>query len=189
MSKPRLIALTGPAGCGKDTARNILEQDHGYSSLAFADPIRQMLQVLFHAGGLDQEHIYDRALKEQPIAGLNGISYRRMAQTLGTEWGQEHMGRNFWVQITANRVATMRDQGAQYIVISDLRFHHEATWVRESGGVIWRIVRDVAPVRHHESEMQLHAIQADRVIDNTRGVGELWSTIDSAIQGAPCACA
>jgi hypothetical protein len=115
------------------------------------------------------------------VPGLNGISYRHMVQTLGTEWGQQHMGRNFWVQIAANRVNVMRQQGAQHIVISDLRFHHEATWVRESGGVIWRVARDAAPVRHHESEMQLHAIQADRVIDNTQGIDALWAVIDDTI--------
>ena len=46
MTRPRLIGLTGYAGTGKDTVRQILEDQYDLDGLAFADPIREMLSVL-----------------------------------------------------------------------------------------------------------------------------------------------
>jgi dephospho-CoA kinase len=49
MSKPFIIGLTGYAGSGKDTVRNILEAKHGFDGIAFADPIRDMLTALLES--------------------------------------------------------------------------------------------------------------------------------------------
>lgn len=179
MPKPTLIALTGPAGCGKDTVRRLLEQIYGYQGIAFADPMRDMLAALLRHIGTSTAWMTDRDLKEKPIPGLAGISYRRMAQTLGTEWAQQCLARDFWVRIAEQRHHQLRQAGAQHIVISDLRFHHEAAWVKNQGGEIWRVVRDAIPVRLHESEMQLHAIAHDRVVLNTSSLPELAEFVHS----------
>ncbi|WP_101048898.1 adenylate kinase [Macromonas nakdongensis] len=183
MSPPRLIALTGPAGSGKDTIADILATDHGYTKLAFADPMRAMLRSLFEFAELDLAHMADRSQKEQPIPGLHGVSYRHLAQTLGTEWGQRCVGRTFWVDMLDRAARARREQGDRLLVVSDLRFHHEATWVREQGGLIWRVVRDVPRVRAHVSESEMHAIQADRLVINEGGIDELWNTVDALIEG------
>jgi hypothetical protein len=41
------IALIGPAGCGKDYLGGILVKDHGYTRVAFADPLRDVAGDLF----------------------------------------------------------------------------------------------------------------------------------------------
>lgn len=184
MTKPQLIALTGPAGAGKDTIADILASDYGYAKLAFADPIRAMLRALFEFAELDLAYMADRSQKEQPIPGLHGVSYRRLAQTLGTEWGQRCVGRTFWVDMLDRAARARREQGERLLVVSDLRFHHEAAWVREQGGLIWRVVRDVPSVRPHVSESEMHAIQADRRVINEGGIDELWSTVDALMEGA-----
>lgn len=178
---PRLIALTGPAGCGKDTVRQLLERHHNFHGMAFADPLRDMLHALFEGCGIPLEYMTERSMKEMPIPGLRGLSYRRLVQTLGTEWGQG-LDRLMWVNLASVRLADWYSQSSRPVVISDLRFHHEAAWVRDCGGVIWRVLRDVAPVRHHESEMQLHAISHDVAIDNTGTVGELLENIEAALE-------
>ena len=59
---PRVIGLAGAAGNGKDTVRGMLEA-HGYIGLAFADALRDMLEVLLVHTGVPHEHMTDRRLK------------------------------------------------------------------------------------------------------------------------------
>lgn len=175
MTKPHLIALTGPAGCGKDTVADILEAQHGYTGrLAFADPIRHMIAALFQTAGIDPAYMLERNLKERPIPGLMGISYRKLAQTLGTEWGREQIDRRFWVALASRRLANLDFQGHTHVVITDLRFNDvEVQWVREMGGQIWRVVREVPSVRYHVSELETHAICQDRTLYNLGSLDEL----------------
>jgi predicted ATPase len=94
MTNTKIIGLTGPAGSGKDAVRDILE-DLGLIGFAFADPIRNMIRGLLTDNGLSDDWMDDRNLKERIIPAL-GVSYRQMAQTLGTEWGRG-LRSDFWL--------------------------------------------------------------------------------------------
>lgn len=175
----RLIGLCGAAGAGKDTARQILEQHHGFTGLALADPIRDMLRALLRGIVIDPDHwMTDRTSKEQPIPGL-GVSYRHLAQTLGTEWGRHCMGDNFWADLARSRILLSQAGAATApIVISDVRFPDEARMIKSLGGSIWMIDRDgIAPVRAHASEEGLRAIRRldliDRRILNNGSIAQL----------------
>lgn len=185
---PHLIGLSGPAGCGKDTARGILERYHGYAGLAFADPMRDMVRALLESSGASDEWLTRRELKEQPVPGL-GISTRHMMQTLGTELARQHWGEDFWLRMAAGRMAQVRSicyARPVRFVVSDVRFANEARWIREQGGVLWRIERPGLPtVRPHASEQQ--ALAFDQVIDNSGTVRDLHRAIDAAISGEPAA--
>lgn len=176
----RLIGLTGYAGTGKDTVRAMLEEDHEFVGLAFADPIRQMLTALLAENGISTEWMHERALKEQPIEGLD-VSYRHMAQTLGTEWGR-NLHPDFWLRIAGQFIVDQRRQGERQFVISDVRFLNEAQWIKDAGGEVWRIDRPSAEaVRDHESERQVAQIQADRVIHNAGTVEDLWCQVAAMV--------
>lgn len=176
----RLIGLTGLAGSGKDTVRRMLEEDHEFVGLAFADPIRQMIGELLASNGFSTEWMYERALKEQPIDGLD-VSYRQLAQTLGTEWGRA-IHPDFWLRIAGQFIADQRRQGERQFVISDVRFVNEAQWVKDAGGEVWRIDRPgIDPVRDHESERQVLQIVPDRVLDNSGSVEDLWSFVNDVL--------
>ena len=56
-----------------------------------------MLEALLTECGLDYAHCFEPGLKEQPIPGLQR-SYRELAQTLGTEWGRQLQGEDFWLR-------------------------------------------------------------------------------------------
>jgi hypothetical protein len=173
---PLIIGLTGLAGSGKDTARQILEAHHGFDGLAFADPIRAMLRPLLQmaAGAHDADRFMtDRALKETAIPGV-GHSYRELAQTLGTEWGRMCLAPDIWLRIAGARIAQWVaddeqdrqdtfdiDATGTRVVISDVRFVNEAAWVLSQGGHIWHIRRPaIEPVRMHVSEDGVAAILA-----------------------------
>jgi predicted ATPase len=171
---PPIIGLTGFAGSGKDTVRDILE-DMGFVGFAFADPIRAMLRELLSGSGLDDKWMECREFKELVIPEL-GVSYRQMAQMLGTEWGRS-LHADFWVRLAGAYVADIQDQAFERGVnfcVSDVRFENEANFVRERGGVIWRIDRPgVERVRDHASERQIESIAYDTVVPNHGDFDEL----------------
>ena len=80
---PLLIGLTGRARVGKDTAASFLANDYLLKRYAFAQPIKDAAEAMGFA-----RSVYDNDdMKERVIQGL-GVSYRRILQTLGTEWGR-----------------------------------------------------------------------------------------------------
>ena len=183
MTPPTIIGLTGLAGAGKDTVRAILESDHGYIGLGFADPIRNMLRTLLTDNGFSELWMEERALKEQPIPTL-GKSYRELAQTLGTEWGRATLGQDFWLRIAQAYIDQIRVQfrGAVEFCISDVRFTNEAEWVRSSGGVIWRVERPgTQAVRGHVSEQGATTIKPDRTLINDGSIDDLAVLVNSII--------
>jgi hypothetical protein len=143
-----IIGICGPAGSGKDTAREVLTGCFNVTGMAFADPMRAMLGALIDECGISREWMVLRDLKEQPMPGI-GVSYRHAAQTLGTEWGRQHVSEDVWVRI-ALRTARI----ARLSVIPDVRFDNEAQAVRAAGGSVWRVVRpgvsclDASSARH-----------------------------------------
>lgn len=193
MTKPQpkptlIIGLVGLAGAGKDTVAGMLRRlwtERGLESryIAFADPIRAMcLDLLVHARVQDPtRYILDRELKEAIIPGM-GVSYRHMAQTLGTEWGQQCLGRDVWIRVLDKRLQACRERQVTHFVIPDVRFAPEADWLRAQGGVIWRIERpDIEPVREHVSESSTVTIQSDRVILNDGTLDELSAQVGAEL--------
>ena len=176
-----LVGLTGYAGTGKDAVRAIL-QESGFNGFAFADPIRTMLNQLLTSNGIDPAWMNERNKKEEIIPAL-GVSYRHMAQTLGTEWGRGLQG-DFWLRIADSYLNDLTwDSTLTHFVVSDVRFENEAEWVRERGGVIWRIHRPLAePVRGHASESGIDRIAPDLTIQNTGTMEDLKEAVFGALQ-------
>jgi hypothetical protein len=174
-----LIGLTGYAGTGKDTVRAMLE-DEGFSGFAFADPIRHMLRELLTSSGIDDGYMFDRNLKEVAIPEL-GVSYRAMAQTLGTEWGRAQAP-DFWLRIAKAYLDEQVELGGTHFVVSDVRFANEAQWVRDHGGVIWRVERpEAVPVRAHVSECEMYHFTADVTLHNAGSLQDLQRTVADAL--------
>ncbi len=129
---PLLIGLAGPARCGKSTAQALLAEEFGLVRLNFADPIKDALTTM-----LDIDfHSLEGAAKEEPLYHL-GRSPRELMQTLGTEWGRELCGSDWWIKVAERRLAMFEGiEGDAYsgAVISDVRFNEEADWLRNRGG-------------------------------------------------------
>jgi hypothetical protein len=180
MTKPLLIGLTGLAGSGKDTVRGLLQARHEFNGIAFADPIRDMLSVLFTSCGVSDDWMTERELKERDIPAI-GASYRKMAQMLGTEWGRQ-IDPNFWLKITEAKVKYINEIDSGAIVISDVRFPNEAEWIQSQGGMIWKIIRpNIDAVREHASEALVNQLPYDWVIDNRGSIEDLGESIEMAL--------
>lgn len=157
----QLVGLCGYAGAGKDTVADYLVRAHGYKKLSFADPMRAMLGTLLDVCGIDRAWLTDRDKKELPVPGL-GVSYREMAQTLGTEWGRG-LYEDFWLEVART---TARNQPDAKFVVSDVRFPNEAKWLRDADGRLFYISRGVPPVRKHVSEQHAETLGGLTIFNN-----------------------
>ena len=174
---PLIIGLTGLAGVGKDTAAAYLHLHHRFEVHSFASPLRSMLETLCTDAGIDYAYCHERHLKEQPMPGL-GVSYRHLAQTLGTEWGRKCIAPDLWVRLAELALGLPDHPVHDRIVITDVRFANEAAMIRGHRGVLVRIVRDVDPVRDHVSESEAAGLVQWRTLYNTGSREYLFDQID-----------
>ena len=177
-----LIGLHGLAGVGKDTAGQYLAEQ-GFATYALAGPIKAGLCAMFEPLGLTPEHFTDRALKEQPLADI-WTSPRRLAQTLGTEWGRAHIHPDLWIILAEHALEDAFKRGLRGLVITDVRFANESDWIHRCGGEVWQIHRSTAAVAAHSSEAGLPAARIDRHILNDGGFDGLYGQIDAALAAA-----
>jgi hypothetical protein len=161
-----LLALSGPAGCGKNTLADLLP---GYVQVSFAAPIKAMLAAV----GVECDG--DRSLRDEVLDGF-GRTPRYLMQTLGTEWGRETVCENIWVNIAQKTCAECKRR-RQDVVLTDLRFPNEATMVREMGGVVVGILRKSLPVSYlHSSEHQ--RVECDHYITNDGDPRDMLSQLE-----------
>jgi hypothetical protein len=160
--RPRIIGLTGPAGCGKTFVASVVPDA---VVIGLADPIYAALASIL---GIPETVLRQRATKERPIEWL-GKSPRQLLQTLGTDWGRTLVAEDLWLRIARRRIEELAAAGATTIVIENVRFDNEADMVRiEMGGEVWLVKRrPAADVAQHVSEAGLSPGLIDRVIDNT----------------------
>mgnify|MGYP001586797624 CR=1 FL=1 len=168
-----LIGIAGKAGSGKDTVAGYLCNAYGFVRYGLADPIKQMLEVL----GVTPE-CWQPEHKEQPI-GPFGKSPRRMAQTLGTEWGRHLIHPDIWL-LMADRFI---DSAQHSVVISDVRFENEAAWIRARGGQVWHLQRPSATaVEAHTSEVGVSFRAGDGVLINDGSLSSLFQRIEQLVR-------
>ena len=180
LTKTKIIGLAGLAGSGKDTALTLLKMQLRTAGMAFADPMRAMLEALFAHTGTPRRYMQHRLCKEAVIPQL-GVSYRRLAQTLGTEWGRQCLGEDFWIRIATARLARLQELRWEAIAITDVRTAAEAAWVRRQGGLIWHIHRPQAtPVLAHITEEM--PFLADRTVMNDLGIAEFAVALREALE-------
>lgn len=179
---PILIALSGRAGSGKSAITEVLTgDDFGFVRLKFAQGLKDMTRSLLSAAGCPEDEIeahVEGYLKETPCNYLAGHSPRKVQITLGTDWGRETLGSDFWVKITRHRVTSLMNAGFS-VVIDDLRFPNEAHMVRSMGGVTFRLHRDSHVSIDHVSEKL--DFDCDYVIDNNGTIRNSMRQITEAL--------
>lgn len=177
-----IIGLTGRAGAGKDTVADILRTHHKFATMSFASPLKKMLCELL---SVPYDMWEDRAWKETVIPEL-GHTPRYLAQTLGTEWGRECCGEDFWVNIALNNALRIEKElnaidDRYTICFTDVRFENEAEAIRNLGGYIIHIHRpghDAGTSLAHASEdgIQVEPLR-DVILTNDGTLEDLEKTV------------
>lgn len=172
----QLVGLAGRIGSGKTTAANYLVNNHDFTNVKFAGPLKDMCRAL----GLSEDEI-NGPLKEKPCDLLDGQTPRWAQQSLGTEWGRVCISPNLWTNVWKRRLCS------DLIVSDDVRFPNEAALIRELGGVVLMIKRpaqvavaiDSTAVEVHPSEQ--FNLDPDLIIHNDGTIVELERAIARAL--------
>lgn len=174
----RIIGLSGYAQSGKSTVAEYFCLN-GYKRFRFAEGLKNMLKVI----GVTDNQI-DGSEKEVPLSLLCGKTPRQALQYLGTEYGRNLIGEDFWVNILENRVKEyLKKCDLNKVVIDDIRFPNELDRIVSMGGFIIRIERDSSvPVNRHVSETSLDSVVWDNVLSNNGTKDELYSKVDEMIR-------
>ena len=185
---PRIIAICGEIGAGKDTSATYLAFNYGYKIIGLSDPVYEAVYRLNPAIVIG----HHRAVYLQTLVDKDGWdatkrmypAVRQMLRTQGTENGRNVHGPYCWINIAKSRMA---ESGHPLWVIRDLRFPDEAEWIKSEGGVIWRIEGrtspEVASLPTHVSESHKNQFACDRIIQNDGELPTLYRRINEIMKG------
>jgi hypothetical protein len=139
-----LIGIYSPyPGAGKSTLAKFLRDKHCFRVVKMADPLKDMLRAYLRSVGMSDSDIENRiegTKKHEVCSLLFGKTPRHAMQTLGTEWGRDCIGVEFWVQAFLTKQFLLREEDHP-VVCDDMRFPNEYRAIRDSGGLLVRITR------------------------------------------------
>lgn len=181
---PELVGLMGYAQSGKDATAQVLIEHYGFTRIAFADALRDMLYALnplVYGPGAGRTHCDIPWLwSVQEIVDAHGWEFakahsevRDYLQRLGTEAGRNVLGNNVWVDAAMQKV----HPGFRY-VFTDVRFPNEVHAIAKAGGWLWRVERaGTKPVNAHTSETAVDGVLADALILNNGTLEDLHNAV------------
>jgi hypothetical protein len=174
-----LIAFTGAAGSGKDTAAAILIEEYGYEKLSFAGSLKDALVAIFgwSREGLEGATAESRTWREEEDAWWSAalgrsITPRKMMQEWGTEVGRNTFHPNIWLLSVQRKI---QQNPEKKFVITDCRFENEAMVLKALGARLIGIRRpmldcDLGAI--HASEVGLPSELLHMVINNDGSLQE-----------------
>ena len=182
-----LLGIAGAAGVGKDTVADYLVDKYNFVKFGFAWPLKAMLLAGL---GLDPNAYQSGPQKEADIPRF-GFSYRKAAQTLGTEWGRG-LRSDLWLLLAEHRIEWIKANLPKVggIVCCDLRFENEASMIRHRGGLVLHLKSNrpnttLGEEAKHVSESGVAFLSGDAFIDNSYSILQLYNMIDWMLKDLP----
>lgn len=181
--KPILLGLAGPMNCGKSTVADHLVREHGFTGpLHFADPMKDAICAMM---SIDRAELERLKRTNDPV--FAGRTMRHALQTLGTEWGRDNISPDVWVKLLARHVAHIEqwETVPAGIVIADVRFENETSWIRAQGGIVIHIQRAASRIRpprdSHVSEWLPAIHEDDFTLPNNGSLQDLYRCTDNLL--------
>lgn len=197
-----VIGLCGFSGSGKDTVADIFVK-YGYKKLSFADSLKDAVSVIF---GWDREMLEGKTEKSRKFRERKDkfwskkfgrdITPRKILQEFGTEVCRDNLINTIWIDSLERKIDGN-------VVITDVRFKNEYQFVKDIGGTIIRVKRelpewyDMAVLasngdenaikmlnkkKIHKSEYDILCCEPSFTIQNTKGLDTLETTVKSLIE-------
>jgi uridine kinase len=183
MNRMKLIGLCGYKMSGKSTVAKMLS-DKGFLELTFAGPLKRACQEIY---SLSDEQLYTE--KKEEIDPHWQVTPREIMQRFGTDVMRNNASviipdmksEDIWIEVMNRKVNKLVQSGeVNKIVVSDVRFPNEASWIRQRGGTLIKVQRyGMRGGDTHESEQI--AFEPDHVLDNTGKLEWTQSNLDSIL--------
>jgi len=206
---PKIIALCGFMGSGKDTVADYLANIHHFRKESFANTLKDAVSIVFGwdrvlLEGSTQE---SREWREEVDSWwatrleIPNLTPRWVLQHWGTEVLRQGFHDEIWIASLENKLRKTKDN----IVISDCRFVNEMDAMRKYGGIIVRVKRGPEPdwiknaisYNRHQNEsdkkvLECYGVHAseyswvhadfDYIIDNSKeGLDNLYKQINQIV--------
>lgn len=203
-----LIGISGKLRSGKDTVADHLVEKHGWVKLGMSDALHEAMMKLDpivdlrlkfedHKGlrwwiikhldgdavrytGTEPVHYATYVDKLGYVTAKENIEVRRLLQRLGTEVGREMFGENVWVNLAADKIQALRNEGKN-VIITGIRFPNESLLIERLGGTRVLVERpglEETALSSHASETSIDKDQVDVVIHNDKDLEYLYATVD-----------
>lgn len=168
-----IVGLGHYARTGKDTVAQILVDDHGFTRVAFADALRDlvrridpMISMLVAIDGWEKAKDTTPAVREKLVDV--GMACR------------EILGTDVWIRALEARLDPDRDY-----VITDVRFPNELAWLLDTNGVAVKIIRPgFEPLDNVADQALVGADGWHFVIDNDSTIDDLRSLVAKVLHQA-----
>lgn len=170
-ARPLIIGISGKKESGKDTVADIL------TGLFFYKNKRG-----------SYKHPFAHALKEEVRKALeisvdeldnNKVKYRPILQWWGTDF-RRTQDSEYWVKKLAEGLYGFIPE--HVIIIPDVRFVNEAKFIKDRGGLLWRVTKGWNAITDdlHLSEVSLDNYNSwDAIIGNTGTKEELQKVVEA----------
>ena len=174
-----IIGLTGFARSGKDSVAKVLVNQYGFTRVAFADKIRELLYEInpivndsnFTIQGVVNEYGWEDAKVLFP-------EVRRLLQDLGVG-ARSLFGDKFWINQAIGAIGV----GQPNVVITDVRFKNEADTLKANGAELWRVKRSgIVAYNRHISETDMDGYNVDQVFVNNGSLEDLETLVKTKMK-------
>lgn len=194
-----VIAFSGKAGSGKDTAVDYLRKVHGsqlkIKRVAFADALKvELYDALCNPEDPYWRECPDLFMLPIPACKVAPSGYKiswvnENKKLLGKylqDYGERYRrGQTPFYWVRKLHEAIQQDKDTTVLLISDLRYVNEYLYVKSLKGYTVRLLRDFVDEHRdsgHVSETELDKAVFDFVIEVQGGVDELLSDVDTVFQ-------
>ena len=195
-----IIGLHGKIGAGKDATCEIMRyflyrnaetfsfeewsMSGGFSNWRNVKISHRLKEIVSMLTGYTMEQIEDRSLKDAPIKTWKDshVTLRTVMNEVGTEIARK-LNPDIWIMSTFSTY----DENEDDWIITDVRFPGEADYIRNKGGIIIDIKRDIdyQTVNYdHLTETAMNDYSYDYVIDNNGSIEDLKEEVKKILMKA-----
>jgi len=173
----RILGLTGPKGSGKDTVAQIIKSKYiDVESIAFADPIKTVMQDLFKLDRVDNSQ-YDQFKRTNLHYRVDGSDFvipgRRMVREIGML--MRRYDDNQFIDYVKHTIMNLPDK---IWIVTDMRFDNEYMVLKSIGAKIVKINRPTFDYDGHISERGFDDFLVDHILMNDGNLEYLNMRVD-----------
>lgn len=171
---PKVIAITGFKGSGKNTVANYIidlyKDKFNFETVAFADPIRKQVEFIFKLNGSDKQYdSFKRSTMSFGVGyiGNSTIYARRAVREIGML--MRSYDEDQFVRYVDHKIQSDKNK---VWIITDLRFQNELDFLKSINAYIIKVDRNVEK-DDHITEQGIHDSQCHAFLYNNETEKEL----------------